>query len=62
MTKKSLEGLTIAQIKSEYPNATYKSSMKKADVITAALASVEAPATKTSNSMNNEPPYGRSRR
>jgi hypothetical protein len=58
MTKSSLEGLTVAQIKAEYPQGTYKSSMKKADVINAALASVKAPTSKASRSKNNEPAYG----
>lgn len=44
-TKKALEGLTIAQIKAQYPKGEYKSGQKKADVINSALASVKAPAT-----------------
>jgi hypothetical protein len=58
MTKVNLEGLTVAQIKAQYPNGVYKSSMKKADVIAAALATVKSPASKASKSNNNEPPYG----
>lgn len=42
MTKKTLEGLTIAQIKAEYPNGTYKSGMKKAEIIAEALKSVKS--------------------
>jgi hypothetical protein len=38
-TKKDLQGLTVNEIKNQYPNGQYKSSMKKDDVIAAALAS-----------------------
>lgn len=58
MTKTSLEGLTVAQIKAQYPKGNYKSGMKKADVITEALSTVKEPAKKASKSGNNEPPYG----
>lgn len=43
MTKKDLVGLTVAQIKSQYPSSNYKSSMKKDDVIKEALSTVKAP-------------------
>ena len=39
MTTKSLQGLTIAQIKNQFPNGKYLSSMKKDAIIKAALAS-----------------------
>ena len=58
MTKANLNGLTIAQIKAEYPDAAYKASMKKADVINAALASVKAPAKNATSVYNNERQYG----
>lgn len=46
-TKKSirallnLAGLTISQIKAEYPNGEYKSGMRKDDIVKAALNSVK---------------------
>lgn len=36
-TKSNLKGLTITEIKSQYPLGNYKSSMKKADVIDEAV-------------------------
>jgi hypothetical protein len=59
-TKSNLQGLTIAEIKSNYPQGQYKSSMKKIDVINAALASVNPEKKTKSNSMNREPGLRRS--
>lgn len=54
MTKKGLEGLTIAQIKAEYPNGEYKSGMKKADIIKAAEKSVKPAAQSKSSGRTPE--------
>lgn len=49
MTKRDLVGLTVAEIKSQYPKGSYKSSMKKDDVIKAACSSVKAPKSGTAS-------------
>jgi hypothetical protein len=59
-TKSNLQGLTIAEIKSTYPKGQYKSSMKKIDVINAALRSVKNPEKVQSKSNNREPGLRRS--
>lgn len=53
MTKKDLVGLTVAEIKANYPKGAYKASMKKADVIAAALTTTKAPKS-ASASRNTE--------
>jgi hypothetical protein len=50
--KTDLSGMTVNEIKTAYPNGVYKSSMRKNEVIEAALKTVKQPATGTS--------YGRS--
>lgn len=57
MTKKQLQGLTVKEIKSQYPNGEYKSSMKKDEVIDTALKTVKKPAETVSKSPNREPAY-----
>lgn len=58
-TTKNLEGLTVNEIKSQYPNGAYKSGMLKKDVIKAALASEAEVKETKSSSPNREPGYGR---
>lgn len=59
-TKSNLEGLTVREIKNQYPKGSYKSSMLKKDVIKAALGTIPAVKEKKSSTVT-EPAYGRSR-
>ena len=54
-TKKvDLSGMTINEIKTNYPQGNYKSSMRKTDIIEAALKTVKKPATGVSQGKETE--------